>query len=236
MNDLIELGLFTKQEKVLVSSRIVAERFNKEHFNVVRDIEKLLNSEPLKIEGLKYFIESSFNHNGNKYKEYLLTRDGFSLLVMGFTGNKALIWKLKYIDAFNSMEAFIREKQSSEWLKTRKNGKLVRRNETDSLDKLLIYAINQGSETYRKTPDLLFTNYSKLANGAVGIKKGQREYATRKVLDTIAFIEDMIIHTVNEEMAQGTEYHDIYAICKQRANQIVQFAYLPKQRLISLIP
>ena len=38
-------------------------------------------------------IESEFEHKGNEYTEYLLTRDGFSLLVMGFTGSKALQWK-----------------------------------------------------------------------------------------------------------------------------------------------
>lgn len=52
------------------------------------------------------FIETQYQNEQNKqwYKEYLLTRDGFSLLVMGFTGSKALEWKLKYIEAFNKME------------------------------------------------------------------------------------------------------------------------------------
>ncbi|MDE6665691.1 MAG: Rha family transcriptional regulator, partial [Ruminococcus sp.] len=53
-----------------------------------------------------YFIETKYQHPQNKqwYKCYDITRDGFSLLVMGFTGKKALEWKLKYIEAFNSME------------------------------------------------------------------------------------------------------------------------------------
>ena len=53
-------------------------------------------------------IMSSFQHKGNEYIEYLLTRDGFSLLVMGFTGARALEWKLKYIEAFNQMEEAIK--------------------------------------------------------------------------------------------------------------------------------
>lgn len=53
-------------------------------------------------------IESKFEHRGNEYTEYLLTRDGFSLLVMGFTGSRALEWKLKYIEAFNKMEQAIK--------------------------------------------------------------------------------------------------------------------------------
>lgn len=57
----------------------------------------------------KYFIESTYLDKSNRQsKEYLLTRDGFSFLVMGFTGAKADIWKLKYIEAFNKMEEYIR--------------------------------------------------------------------------------------------------------------------------------
>lgn len=69
----------------------------------------------------------------------MLTRDGFSVLVMGFTGKKALEWKLKYIQAFNSMKAFIREKLSSEWQETRIKGKLARGNETDIIMTKIIF-------------------------------------------------------------------------------------------------
>jgi phage regulator Rha-like protein len=44
---------------------------------------------------------------------FLMDRDGFSLLVMGFTGNKALAWKLKYIEAFNRMEAELMKRQAN---------------------------------------------------------------------------------------------------------------------------
>lgn len=51
------------------------------------------------------FVSSTYkNSRGRNYDEFLMDRDGFSLLVMGFTGKKALEWKLKYIDAFNKME------------------------------------------------------------------------------------------------------------------------------------
>ena len=56
-------------------------------------------------------MENRINHKGKEYTEYLLTRDGFSLLVMGFTGSKALEWKLKYIEAFNKMEEELRNSQ-----------------------------------------------------------------------------------------------------------------------------
>lgn len=106
----------------VVGSRTVANRFEKEHFIVTRDIEKLIddmikvngeNSQPTnlydEINVEKYFIESFYvTDRGRTYKEYLLTRDGFSLLVMGYEGTKALKWKLQYIDAFNMMEQEIK--------------------------------------------------------------------------------------------------------------------------------
>ena len=63
----------------------------------------LLKSQPTKL--AIEFIESEYiSDRGRIYTEFLMTRNGFSLLCMGFTGEKALEWKLKYIDAFNQME------------------------------------------------------------------------------------------------------------------------------------
>lgn len=96
--------------ELVVSSREVAKNFDKEHRKVVRAIEnKMKNLTAQKCPVKKLFIESSFNHKGNKYKEYLLTRDGFSFIVMGFTGSRADNWKLKYIEAFNKMEKQLEE-------------------------------------------------------------------------------------------------------------------------------
>lgn len=95
-----------------VSSLQVSKDFGKEHYHVVEAIEELKKECPENSGDL--FIESSYQHPQNKqtYKCYNLTRDGFSLLVMGFTGKKALEWKLKYIEAFNLMEQKIRERYS----------------------------------------------------------------------------------------------------------------------------
>ena len=116
MEDLIIKITKTEDEKLVVSSREVAANFEKRHDNVIRDIEELINqnsilsSENSILSSQKYFIESSYKVEGNNktYKEYLLTRDGFSLLVMGFNGEKALNWKLQYINAFNQMEEYIK--------------------------------------------------------------------------------------------------------------------------------
>lgn len=96
--------------ELVVTSRQIAEDFGKEHKNIIRDIEGKVEEIGSKLSA-SYFIPSSYKDSMNRVKtEYLLTRDGFSLLVMGFTGSKALQWKLKYIEAFNKMEEHIKNK------------------------------------------------------------------------------------------------------------------------------
>jgi Rha family phage regulatory protein len=93
--------------QVVVSSRQIAENFEKRHDSILRDIENLAKNITPQNCGM-LFIQSEYkNENNRMFKEYLLTRDGFSLLVMGFTGQKALEWKLKYIEAFNKMEKML---------------------------------------------------------------------------------------------------------------------------------
>lgn len=102
-----KLTVLNQNGQLVVSSRQIAEDFEKEHSNVIRDIENLIRG-VLKNDDTysSLFIGSEYQNEQNKqiYKEYLLTKDGFSLLVMGFTGPKALEWKLKYIQAFAKME------------------------------------------------------------------------------------------------------------------------------------
>lgn len=94
--------------KLVVTSRQIAEDFEKEHKHVLETIRNLV-AENSAVKNM--IIESSYENRGKQYPEYLLTRDGFSLLVMGFTGAKALEWKLKYIEAFNKMEQALKEQQ-----------------------------------------------------------------------------------------------------------------------------
>ena len=94
--------------ELVVTSRQVAEDFGKRHSEVLRAIEDKIEINAI-LRSSKYFIESTYIDKANrKSKEYLLTRDGFSFLVMGFTGAKADEWKLKYIEAFNKMEQAIK--------------------------------------------------------------------------------------------------------------------------------
>ena len=99
-----EITITSKDGKLTVSSLQVATDFGKQHKHVLEVIEELKKGVAEKSADL--FTERTYQHPQNKqwYKCYDITRDGFSLLVMGFTGKKALEWKLKYIEAFNLME------------------------------------------------------------------------------------------------------------------------------------
>lgn len=96
-----------ENNQAVTDSRNVAEHFGKLHKNVIQAIENLFKSatekDRLKIKPM--FLESTkLDSYGRNQKIYLMNKKGFSLLVMGFTGEKALEWKIKYIEAFEWME------------------------------------------------------------------------------------------------------------------------------------
>ena len=98
MNEII---LSTQNGEPVASSRQIAESFGKEHKSVLRSVEDLVAQN---CAAKSMFYETTYENRGKQYPMYLMNRDGFSLLVMGFTGKAALEWKLKYIQAFNEME------------------------------------------------------------------------------------------------------------------------------------
>lgn len=103
MNSLVQVT----DGQIVVESRKIAEHFDKQHKHVLDAIENI-KAENSAVTPM--FCETTYTAGtGKAYKEYLMNRDGFSLLVMGFTGKKALEWKIKYIQAFNAMEEELRK-------------------------------------------------------------------------------------------------------------------------------
>ncbi|RNE08882.1 phage regulatory protein, Rha family [Lacticaseibacillus paracasei] len=98
-----ELVLMHNKQAVTTSLR-VAEVFGKDHKHVLETISNLAAEKS----AAKFFAEETYDNRGKQYPMYYMNRDGFTLLAMGFTGKKALQFKIKYIQAFNSMEATLK--------------------------------------------------------------------------------------------------------------------------------
>lgn len=104
MTDIVFQG---SEGQPLTNSVLVAEKFDKRHCDIIKKIKGLLNDSPQKCG--QFFVSSTYtDSSGKENLMYIMNRDGFTLLAMGFTGQKALQFKLDYIDAFNKMEQTIR--------------------------------------------------------------------------------------------------------------------------------
>ena len=108
-----KINITATNGKLTVSSIMVAEHFGKNHKNVLREIRQIMTELPEdsdNFNGLNFEPVEYIDAKGEMRPAYDLTRDGFVLLVMGFTGKKAMAWKVKYINAFNAMEKAQKDK------------------------------------------------------------------------------------------------------------------------------
>ena len=99
--------------KVWTTSYEGARYFGTQHFHVMRDIEKLIPKKP-ELRGSNFGLTFEIKQIGNTKRRtsyYLIDKDGFTLLAMGFTGDKALDFKIAYIQAFNRMEQVLQDSQ-----------------------------------------------------------------------------------------------------------------------------
>jgi len=100
-----------KDRQAVTDSLKVADVFNKKHKHVLEKVRNLA-AENSAVE--KMFFKSTYiNQQGREQPLIYMNRDGFTLIAMGFTGKKAMEFKLKYIEAFNKMEAYIRAQETA---------------------------------------------------------------------------------------------------------------------------
>ena len=210
MNELVYL----KNNAAVCDSLQVAEKFGKRHDKLIAEIRRmygeLIGKRTPRNGGAKFFFESTYENRGKRYPMFLMTRDCFSLLVMGFTGKNALEWKLQYIRAFNQMEKLIQEKSTAAYQLSDQAEKATRKTETDIIKEFVEYARAQGSTH----ADHYYSNYTRLAYKAAGIT--DKTTAAGLQLDELSLVEHMITHTLKAGMAAGYSYRNIYQTCKDR--------------------
>lgn len=131
---LVEITKIGKAERVAVTSLDIAETFEKRHDNVLRDIHEIGCSAEFR---LLNFEESFYvNAQNKKQPMYFVTKDGFTLLAMGYTGDLAMRFKEAYIKQFNAMESAL-------------HGKMIEREKGIAVRQALTKALQQSTEDQR---------------------------------------------------------------------------------------
>lgn len=226
------VSVVEKDGEFYVTSLQVAEHFEKEHHNVLKAISNLEVPENFRLVN----FEESFRKDsqGAKRKLVLMTRDGFTFLAMGFTGSKAVEWKIKYIEAFNSMEKELLRIGGTAWLQKRVEGKLVRKPLTNAIQQFIKYAISQGSESYAKRPELAYINFTRMEYKALFLLSksipGLRDQLSMMDLSSLSIAERAVTKSLVECMNQGLHYKDIYQVCKHKVEQIAELIGVSDQR------
>jgi Rha family phage regulatory protein len=106
-NRITTISIMKVDDRVMVSSKEVADKFGKDHFHVLRDIKELQVPNDFRLSNFGSMLEP--DSQGIERPIINMTRDGFTILAFGFTGKKALQWKLGFLEAFNKMEHAIIE-------------------------------------------------------------------------------------------------------------------------------
>ena len=225
MNDLVEI----KDGQPVVNSLKVAEKFGKAHRSVLHSIRTLECSSDFILHN---FMQSSYTNRQNKTVPcYLLTRDGFSFLCMGFTGKEAAKWKEAYIKAFSQMEkALLKEQDKLEWKQARMQSKEVRKSVTDTIKDFVDYAASQGS----KSASMYYANITKMEYAALELveRGGKIPAGFRDTLDLmdlcfLATAEQIAKQSMRTGMQQGLHYKEIYQLAKERVNAYAETIKIP---------
>lgn len=181
--DLVEI--INKQ--IVTNSLMVAHKFGKRHDHVMRDIRTLLKDieslgVPKNGETPMLFMETTYTHEQNRqeYPMFLMNRDGFTLLAMGFKGKDALEWKLKYIKAFNNMEDYIK-----------------------SLHDKQMHAQLESAKSKIEFCDIILDSIGTLSSSQIGADYGLSATKLNRILK-----EEKLIHKVNNQWILYSKYQN----------------------------
>lgn len=97
--------IIDQEGHVFTTSLLVAQKFNKQHKDVLKALRNLDSSE--EFNGRNFAPVNYLDTKGESRPMYHITRDGFAFLAMGFTGKEAAKWKEQFINAFNRMEQLL---------------------------------------------------------------------------------------------------------------------------------
>lgn len=202
-NELINVNIENREGKAVVSSRVVANGLNKKHFHVIRDLENILGEINPNLDLSNNIIISSYKDSLNRTKkEYLLTKDGFTLYMFNIQGYNE--FKMAYINKFNEMERQLQEQRASytiqdpierakAWIKEQEEKKLLE------------------AKLEQQQPKVQIADERLLKNGCYTITEINRSLGLKRGKLTKWAKEQGYIHkTITEVNESGRPYFKIY--------------------------
>ena len=223
-------------KQAITTSLKVAEYFGKEHAKVVKDIDRIISDcaemaseqetpKMASLETAKMFRKSSYKVEGQlrSYPFYYMNFDGFTLLAMGFTGKKALKFKLDYIQAFNKIRKILEQQRNAEWQAARKLTKVEFRRLTDTIRDVLIPLMEKegASEAAKRW---VYKNYVTMIQKLLGIPTGGRDEIPLALQYELSKAEDMARVIIKGRAASHTASKQIYSDTKDKISGYVQIS------------
>lgn len=232
MNELV----FLKNNQALTTSLKVAEYFERRHDRVLRAISASIQALPKIGDSDKAFIKSSYtDESGKSNPMYLLNRDGFMFVVMGFTGKKAAELKWNYIQAFNAMEqkliALLAERKSAEWLAVREAAKNGNKRMAAVVHEFLLPTAQ--AQGYDKPERFLHINYNRAINRAACVNPKSRDEQPLGQLYEIEKMQSMVEVAIKGATARGDHFKQIYRDVDQMLENYSRLSFIPQRFLVS---
>lgn len=229
MNELV----FIQNEQPITTSLKVAEKFEKNHQHVMRDIRDLEKQLDVSRFGQMFSAAEYADKYGRPQPMYLMNFNGFTLLTMGFTGEKALKFKLDYIDAFDAMKnkliELLAERKSAEYFEVRNATKVGYKKLAETIHQVLVpLAREQGSDTEEK---FFHINYARSINKRLGIKAKSRDKLPVGKLYEVEKMQSMAEVSIKGLAAKGEDIHQIYRSTDQTLENYAQISLISQRFL-----
>ena len=221
--------VYIKRNDAFTDSLTIAEATENQHNSVVRLIKKQ-RAQLEKFGDVKFMDLKSKNPNGGRPVKVCLLNEPQATLLISFLDNSDIVvdFKTELVRQFYMMRKILAEKQTTEWIEVRQQGKLVRKDETNVIKQLVEYAKDQGSEH----AEMLYLTYTKLANKIVGVKN--RETASFIQLNNLSTTETIIAGAVIDGMIEHKHYKDIYKESKTRVETFMKMLNAGRNEIASL--
>lgn len=201
--------VFIKKNDAFTNSKVIANGTGVNH----RKLKEVIKRHSAQIEKFgKLYAPYEAESTGGRREQFFILNEPQAAFLITLLKNtdKVVDFKAELVRQFYMMRKILFEKQTADWIETRKQGKLIRKDETNVIQRLVEYAKDQGSTH----SDKLYMLYSKLANKAAGIT--DRDIATILQLNNLSTSELIIANAIIDGMRDGMHYKDIYKLSKER--------------------